>query len=259
MLILIPLFAYGLLCGSFMNVCIYRIPQEKSVVFPRSACTHCGKTLSPMELIPLLSYVLLGGKCLGCKTEISPRYFFVELLSGCLFMFVPWHFHFQFWLSLIFLFFSCVLVVVFFIDLDHQIIPDAVTVPAFIAGLLFSPKNLLSGGLVPSLAAAGVGFGSFYALAMLSFAVFKKEALGFGDVKFAAVMGVFLGWKFLLLALYCSFLAGGIIGGLLIFLKIKSRKDYIPFGPFLVLGCFIAVFFHDKLLGFYEGYTRFYF
>lgn len=257
--LVIALVVYGLLAGSFMNVCILRIPQEKSVVFPRSACMHCGKVLSPLELVPLFSYVFLGGKCSGCKEKISPRYFFVELLSGILFFAVPAVFQFRFFESAIFLYFACVLVVVFFIDLDHQIIPDVITYPSVALGALASFKNSFSGGFIPSISGAVLGFGVFYLIAVLAFAVFKKEALGFGDVKFAAVMGVFLGWKALIFAMYCSFLAGGIIGGALMLMKFKSRRDYIPFGPFLVAGSFITLFFKDKLFYLYEAYTRFYY
>lgn len=257
--LLLSLFAFGLLFGSFMNVCIYRIPQEKSVVFPRSSCMVCGKILSPMELIPLLSYMILRGRCLGCREKISPRYFLVELLSGCLFVFVPSYFDFNIAHSFIFLYFSCVLVIIFFIDLDHQIIPDALTFPSLAVGLLASLNNPLAGGFISSALGAVIGFSVFYAISALAEFIFKKEALGFGDVKFAAVMGAFFGWKLLFFALYSSFLSGGIVGGLLILLRIKSRKDYIPFGPFLVLGCFMTLFLKDRLMVLYEFYSRLYY
>lgn len=259
MMPILPLFAFGLLFGSFMNVCIYRIPIEKSVVFPRSSCMHCGKVLSPVELIPLLSYVILQGRCLGCGQRISPRYFLVELLSGCLFVFVPSYFHFDAALSFIFLYFSCVLVIIFFIDLDHQIIPDVLTFPSLLVGLLAGFKNPLAGGIASSALGAALGFSVFYAVSSIAYLIFKKEALGFGDVKFAAVMGAFFGWKLLFFAMYCSFLAGGIIGGLLILLRLKTRKDYIPFGPFLVIGCFITLFLKDSLMNLYEMYIRLYY
>ncbi len=240
----------GLAVGSFLNVCIYRIPEGKSIFFPGSRCPHCGKKIKFYDNIPVLSFILLRGKCRFCEARISIQYPLVELLTAFLFLAsYQWRGLSLGFLSSVIL--GCLLIIVFFVDLRHRIIPDVITVPGILIGLflaLFSPQVKILDSLLGLL----IGGGAFYLLAILGELLFKKESLGGGDIKLAAMLGAFLGWQKLLLIFFLSALLGSIVGILAIYLssRIKEHRT-IPFGPFLALASIAALFWGEGLIRIY--------
>ncbi len=238
----ILLFIFGAVIGSFLNVCIYRLPQGKSIVSPPSACGSCGHRLSAIDLVPIFSWVLLRGKCRHCGERVSARYAVVELLTGALFVFAYLQIGLT-WTLAKALFLISMLVVMIFIDLDHKIILDGQNALLALAGFLFI---WLPGG--PTWQSAGfgllVGGGLLFIIAIFG-------PMGGGDIKFMAAAGLWLGLGKTILALYVGFIAGGLISLLLLVTKVRSRKDMIPFGPFLALGVFIAYFYYEQLLTWY--------
>jgi len=245
------LFAVGAIVGSFMNVCIYRLPREKSIVKPRSFCPSCSKTIPWYDNIPVLSFVLLRGRCRFCKGKISPVYIIVEIISGLMCVWLFRHFgltpkFFILW------YLTCSLIVASFIDLKFQEIPDVITLPGILIGLgaaLFYPPLMGRTEILPSALQSFLGIlaggGSIYALGFVGEIIFKKEAMGGGDVKLLAMIGAFLGWK---LAIFVFFLApffGAAVG---ITLKIKEGKEIIPYGPYLSLAAICAMFYGDIIL-----------
>ncbi len=250
-MIIIFLFIIGAIFGSFMNVCIYRLPRKESIVFPRSRCPLCGTAIRWFDNIPVLSYIFLRGKCRSCGGRISPRYVAVEILSGimCALLFL----HFGFTPKYLILFyFTGALIVVSFVDLKIHEIPDEITLSGIVLGLFLSalyPPLMNKTGVFSSLlnSALGVvaGGGSIYILGYIGEFIFKKEAMGGGDVKLLAMIGAFLGWK---LAIFTFFLApffGSFAG---VILKLKEGKDIIPYGPYLSLAAVVAIFFGEKIL-----------
>lgn len=242
---LIPILA-GLLLGSFLNVVIYRLPAGKSLVTPPSSCGSCGHRLGPPDLVPVLSYLFLKGRCRHCGAGISPRYPLVELLTAGLFSLLFWRYGFSAAFAK-YAVLTCILVAAAFIDLDHRIIPDRLNLFGALAGLVFllvtkdiSFKNAFFGLL------AGGGF-------LLLVAVVSRGAMGGGDIKLFAAAGLFLGLEKTALAMFLTFLAGGFTGVLLIAAGLKSRKDYIPFGPFISIGVFIAIMWYNQLAMFYAN------
>lgn len=254
-------FIFGLTVGSFLNVCIYRLPKGESIVNPPSHCPKCNKKISWFNNIPLISYILLRGKCRNCKTAISPRYFLVELITGLMFVFLMMKFgpSFDFF---IFAIFTCILIVVTFIDFDHFLIPDVLVLPGIVLGLAVSFKNSLLMNLSPlffdvsyplsaflnSLTGAIFGFLSLLFVAVLGEMLFKKEAMGGGDLKLLAMMGAFLGWRNVFFTIFMSSLVGSVIGIAMILLKRKGRWEYIPYGPYLALAGIISIFWGDILI-----------
>jgi leader peptidase (prepilin peptidase)/N-methyltransferase len=243
---------FGLIIGSFLNVCIYRLPREKSIVFPPSSCPGCGEPISPRDNIPVISYLLLAGKCRRCGQKISLRYPAVELLNGLLYTAVIYHFGIGWHLPLLLAFVSAMIVVTF-IDLDFQIIPDVITLPGALIGLAashfllpdpFTRYSLL--GFVDSLIGLLAGFGSFYLIALLS-----RGGMGGGDVKMMAMVGAFMGWKGVFLTTLIGSLAGSLVGIALMIFKGKGRKTKIPFGPFLAAGSLVTLFFGGMVLDWY--------
>lgn len=246
---MIMAFIFGAVIGSFLNVCIYRIPRKESIVSPGSHCPGCSHALGFWDLVPFVSQIALRAKCRYCGTKISFRYFFVELMTALLFVAMYARFMVYVYSPLSFamsLVLSSMLVVITFIDLDHKIIPDKISYPGMITGLVFS---LLVGG-APSLLSAVIGLfaggGIIYLIVVLS-----KGGMGGGDVKLAAMLGAFLGWKLVLVNLFLSFFLGGIAATLLLLRKLKGRKDYIPFGPYLAIAAIITVLWGQKILQLY--------
>lgn len=251
-------FIVGLAIGSYLNVCIYRIPKEESTVFPPSRCPICNTRLKPMDLIPLLSYLLMYGKCRYCRQKISPRYFLVELLSGILS--VVLYFRWGWTIDLIaFLFLTYVLIAVLFIDAEHMIIPDELVIAGLCGGgvlliyNLFRPFQIYADrswwnpllGLV-------IGSGFFMAVLLIGTALYKSdEVMGLGDVKLMAPIGLFLGWRMTLLALFISVVLGGFFSIVLILMGKATRKSVIPFGPFIVLGTLISILWGWKIVHWY--------
>lgn len=242
-------FAFGAVVGSFLNVCIYRLPAGKSVVFPPSHCPKCDYRIRFYDNIPIVSYLLLGGKCRSCKTPISIQYPLVELVNGLLtlFLFVK----FGPTLSFLMLFvFSSALVTITFIDLEHQIIPDVISLPGIALGFalsFFIPwlgwKNSLIGILL--------GGGSLLFVAYGYQFLTKKEGMGGGDIKLLAMMGAFLGWRSIPFIIFFASMIGSIIGITVMTVQKKDSKLAIPFGPFLAFAALLYVFFGREIIWWY--------
>lgn len=242
-------FLFGLIIGSFVNVCIYRLPRNESLVFPASHCPACKTCVRPWQNIPVISFLALGGKCGGCKVPISWHYPLVELLHGLGFLFI---FH-EFGptpQTLIYLLFFASLIAVIFIDLSHQIIPDVITLPGMLIGIV-AASTILPPGLYNSLIGLFVGGGLFYLVAILSVVILKKEGMGGGDIKLIAMIGAFLGWQAVLLTIFLAAISGSIIGIAMIVMKGRSRADMIPFGPYLVFGALTSLFWGSGILRWY--------
>jgi len=243
-------FAAGASFGSFINVVIYRLPHKKSVIRPRSFCPSCGYSIPFYLNIPVLSWVMLMGKCRSCSQPISPRYAIVELLSGLILVaylavYGP-SLH-----ALVASVLTLVLLPIFFIDFEHKIIPDAISLPGIAVGFLLS---LLTGypGWIDSLIGILVGGGSLLLLGYLGDFLFKKESLGGGDIKLAAMLGAFLGWQKILLVFIISAVLGLIGAVLMMALSSKLKENrQIPFGPFLSLAAIIAFIGGDYLISLY--------
>lgn len=249
---IILIFVLGLIVGSFNNVCIYRIPRNESIIYPASHCPKCRSSISPKDNIPLLSYILLKGRCRNCKSKISLQYPIVEFLTGLTYLII----YLAYGLSvqtLIYIILSSALIIIAFIDLNEQIVPDVISLPGIVIGFIIS-------FFVPYISymnsALGVlvGGGIILIIGLAGSVIFKKEAMGGGDVKLAAMIGAFLGWRYIIISLFLGFILGALAGILLILSKIKSREDAIPFGPFIVLGSFITLLWGDKIISWYIGF-----
>jgi len=246
MIVNLLIFIIGSIVGSFLNVCIHRLPKKESVVTPRSHCPHCKKNIAWYDNIPLLSYALLRGKCRFCKGKISFRYFLVELITAALFLALFLSFGF----SIKFFAYSMLaagLIIATFVDFEIQEIPDEVTLWGIVLGLIISFVFLRWRGLVDSGLGVLIGGVGIYLMGFLGELVFKKEAMGGGDVKLLAMIGAFLGWKLALFTFFAAPLFGAIVG---VILKIKDGRETIPYGPYLSLAAVVAMFFGDKILGF---------
>jgi leader peptidase (prepilin peptidase)/N-methyltransferase len=242
----------GLLIGSFLNVCIYRIPRGLSIVFPSSHCTSCSTPIHPWDNIPVLSYLILGGKCRKCSAGISFRYPLVEALNAVLYCAVLWRFGFG-WSSLFYAVLVSSLIVITFIDIDFQIIPDRITLTGIplglVAGSLFLPDPFLRAdflGFTSSFIGFLAGGGFFYLVAVLS-----RGGMGGGDIKMMAMVGALMGWKAVLLTTFIGSLTGSVIGIFLMVFKGKGRKAKVPFGPFLALGTLATLFFAQEIMLWY--------
>ena len=242
---------FGLAVGSFLNVCIYRLPLGQSVVRPASRCTHCGTSLRWYDNVPLLSYLLLRGRCRQCHAEVSVMYPLIEAITGVVFVAGYLLFGFQL-LLLARLLFACAMIVLFIIDLQHRLLPNVLTLPGIVMGFLFS--LLLPPGWLDSLIGIVAGGGVLLLLAEAYYRVRKEEGLGMGDVKMLAMIGAFLGWKLMLVTLVLSSFMGSIIGLGMIALKRGDMKYALPFGTFLAIGALAASVSGDALLGWYLSF-----
>jgi leader peptidase (prepilin peptidase)/N-methyltransferase len=242
-------FVFGALIGSFLNVCIYRLPLQQSVVFPASHCMACSTPLAWYENLPLVSYLLQRGRCRTCGASFSIRYFVVEFLTAVLAIAVVLRFGVGFD-ALGYFAFSAALIVITFIDLDHQMIPDVISLPGVILGVLFSlVASTLS--LRDSLIGALLGAGVLLVVA-LSYRVFTgREGMGGGDVKLLAMIGAFLGWRAILFTLFCASCAGSLVGVSTMIYQNSDSKLAIPFGPFLSFGALCYLFFGEDLITWY--------
>ena len=247
-------FLFGLAVGSFLNAFIYRLEVQRSVMRGRSFCPACSHTLAWYDLIPLLSYILLKGRCRYCKAKISFQYPLVELATGILFVLVLLKLGLVF--SVLELFYlwaiASFLMVIFVYDLKHFLIPDKVLYPAtLVAGLWYVVSSMA--GWIPmyqilNTIYSAVGAAGFF---LVIFLVSRGRAIGFGDVKLALFMGLFLGFPAILVALAIAFASGALIGIALIFSKKKTMRSEVPFGPFLIVGTFVALFWGEPLVNFY--------
>jgi len=248
----------GVVIGSFLNVCIYRIPKEENIAYPPSHCGSCGKRLNVFDLVPVFSWLFLKGKCRYCSSIISPRYAVVELLTGLTFalLFNTYGLSVDFFASA---FLMSILIAVFFIDLDHKIIPDGLVLTGLIAGVFIIIYNAIfpmqiygTGRWWDPILGIIAGSGTLMIIGIVGMMVYKTdEAMGGGDIKIFAPIGIFLGWKMTFVALLISVVLAGIISFILIVLKVKDRKSTIPFGPFIVMGTLITYLYGWDILNLY--------
>ncbi len=248
------IFIFGSIVGSFLNVCIYRIPRGESIIIPASHCPSCNAPIKIWDNIPILSYVMLGGRCRACKSRISLRYPLVEAMNALLYIALLWRFRIG-WHTLFYFALASALIVITFIDLDFQIIPDGITLPGIligtIAGSLILPDPFLRWSLLgykASVFGALTGFGLFYIVAVLS-----RGGMGGGDIKMMAMVGALMGWKSVLLTTFLGSLLGSVWGISLMVFKGKGRKTKIPFGPFLAAGAIITLFLGQEIFYWYLG------
>jgi leader peptidase (prepilin peptidase)/N-methyltransferase len=240
----LTIFIFGLIIGSFCNVVIYRLPQGKSIISPGSHCQSCTAPILPWDNIPLLSYLLLRGRCRACKEPISLRYPSVELVSGVLYVLLWFKLGFNFLLA-VYAALTSTLLTVALIDYDHKIIPNIITLPGIVVGLGLSLWAL---PITPLASLLGILLGGvfFYLIALVS-----KGGMGGGDIKLIAMIGAFLGWQGAFFTILSGALLGSLVGVTLMVLGKKGRKDKVPFGPFLSAGAILFILWGDDLIHWY--------
>ena len=247
-------FIFGSIMGSFLNVCIHRMPAQESVVWPSSHCPHCNKTIAWFDNIPLVSFFVLRGKCRSCGKKISWQYFIVELVTAFLF---AGFFYFFMPVSKagVYLAMTLALLVESVIDWRYKIIPDEITFPGIIFGVAASAffpvihgEFFWARGFAQALIGASLGAGLLIAVGTLAEFVMKKEAMGGGDVKLLAMIGAVIGWQGVLWTIFVSSLVGTAVG---LYLRMKKGEEAIPFGPFLALGAFLYLFFGKETIAWY--------
>jgi leader peptidase (prepilin peptidase)/N-methyltransferase len=244
-------FVLGTVIGSFLNVCIYRIPQGKSIVAPSSHCPRCKTPIRFYDNIPLASFLILQGRCRKCRTPISLRYPLVEFLMGLFSLILLLKFGIS-TLYLIYFAFFASLTLVSFIDLSHRIIPDVMSLPGIAIGLIISflhPQLSIKDSLLGVL----LGGGTLYAIASIYHLITKREGMGGGDVKLLAMIGSFIGWKGVLFTILCSSFIGTVVGVTMMLASSANSKYAIPFGPFLSLGAVVYVLWGKTLITWYLG------
>ncbi|MBI5874792.1 MAG: prepilin peptidase [Deltaproteobacteria bacterium] len=234
--------------GSFLNVCIHRLPGGKSIVFPPSSCPHCNAAIAFYDNIPIISYIVLLGRCRQCKSPISPRYPLVEFLTGFFSVLLLKTFGFSIEFPVYFVF-AASLIVITFIDLQHQIIPDVISLPGIVVGFLVS--CFLPHGILNSAIGILAGGGSLFLIAFGYHFVTGREGMGGGDIKLLAMIGAFLGWKSVIITIFTGSFIGAVVGSALMLAKGKDTKYAIPFGPFLAFGAIISLFFGETIIKWY--------
>jgi leader peptidase (prepilin peptidase)/N-methyltransferase len=234
-----------------MNVCIYRLPRGLSPVRPRSGCPNCGHMLAWYENVPVVSYLVLRGRCRKCRVAISPMYPIIEAVTGAVFL-AGYLWYGPGALLIVRLAFAWAMIALFVIDYQHQILPNVITIPGIVLGIL---ANVLAGpGWIASIIGAAVGAGTLYAIAEIYYRVRHEEGLGMGDVKMLGMIGAFLGWKLVLLTLVISSFLGSIVGVFVLVSRKESLKYAMPFGTFLAVGALVASVVGDAILDWYLGY-----
>jgi leader peptidase (prepilin peptidase)/N-methyltransferase len=241
----------GLAVGSFLNVCIYRLPRRESLLWPASRCPHCNVPLRWYHNIPLLSWIVLGGRCAECRAPIAARYPLVEAMTALMWLLIVWLTP-PGWLLASRLTLATSLVVLFMIDLEHQILPNAITLPGIVAGFAFS--FLAPPGPVDSLLGVLAGGGVLYGIAAGYYLWRKEEGMGMGDVKMLAMIGAFLGWRAVLVTLVLSSFAGAVIGVALMAGQRGGMRYALPFGTFLSLGALTAMLVGERLMNWYMAF-----
>ncbi len=233
----------GLIIGSFLNVCIYRISREESISFPQSHCTSCGYNLKPKDLIPVFSYIFLGARCRRCKEKISIRYPLVEILNACLYLLI----YLKYGLTLDFFkfcLFVSLLIVIGFIDFETKYVYNSTVIFGIVSGIIFNilmwieTKAILWNYIVGTF----IGFGVIYLIVILT------HGMGEGDIDIALICGLFLGIEGIIVTLFISIILGGIIAGLILIFKIKDKKAEIAFGPYLAIGGVITCIYGSLLI-----------
>jgi leader peptidase (prepilin peptidase) / N-methyltransferase len=240
----------GLAVGSFLNVCIHRLPRGQSLNNPPSRCPSCECRLRWSDNIPVLSYVFLGGRCRQCRAKISIRYPLVELITMALFVIHGLVFG---WSAILIprLVFACAMVVLFAIDLEHQLLPNVITLPGIVVGLIAS--TVLPPGIIDALIGVVIGGGVLWVIGEAYFRFSGHEGMGGGDVKMLAMIGAFLGWKLVLVTLVLSSVLGSIIGVIVIAARKGGMKHALPYGTFLALGALVASLAGDRIVNWYVG------
>jgi leader peptidase (prepilin peptidase)/N-methyltransferase len=248
----IAVFVFGMVIGSFLNVCIHRLPKRQSIVLPASHCPKCSKNIKWYDNIPLVSYAILMGKCRSCKGRIGYRYPLVELLTAILItsLYAVFGVNAKFFAYSIL---TCGLIIATFVDFDIQEIPDEISLGGLVFGLIFAfafPSIFGSasrfGALGASLLGVVAGGGSIYLMGFFGELVFKKEAMGGGDVKLMAMIGSILGWQLAIFTFFAAPIFGSVVG---IALKIKDGREIIPYGPFLSMAAVVSIFWGERILG----------
>ena len=239
---------FGLVIGSFLNVCICRIANEESIAFPPSHCTNCGYELKAKDLIPVLSYIFLGGKCRSCKEKITIQYPIVEILNAILYIAI--YLKFGFTLNLFkFCLFASLLIVIGFIDFKTKYVYNSTVVFGVVSGILFAVLEWMETKSIPwnYIAGAFIGFGIIYLIVILT------RGMGEGDIDIALICGLFLGIKGILVTLFLAIILGGIVATIILIFKLKERKAEIAFGPYLAIGGIIACLYGSRLIDIYLG------
>ncbi len=251
--VLVAIGVLGACVGSFLNVCIYRLPRNESLVWPGSRCTSCGRSLSWFDNLPILSWVVLGGRCRTCRAPVSAMYPIVEATTALAFIggyllygITP--------LGVVRVLFACALIVLFVTDLQHKILPNAITLPGVVVGFVCS--CFLPPGWFDSLIGILVGGGVLFAIAEGYYRIRGEEGLGMGDVKLLAMIGAFLGWKLVLLTLMLASLSGSIMGVALIASRRGDMKYALPFGTFLAIGAVVSAAWGTPIVDWYFGFYQ---
>lgn len=242
--------AFGLCIGSFLNVCIYRLPREESVVSPGSRCPSCGTAIQWFDNVPVLSYLLLGGRCRHCKAIVSPRYALVELLTALLFALMAALIEPGALLG-VRLVFVAMLIALFFIDLEHQLLPDAITLPGIAVGL--AAAVALPPGILASVWGAALGAGILLAIRWVWKRATGVDGMGLGDVKMLAMIGAFLGWQQVFFTLFVASLTGAVVGVSIALVGKGSMKSRLPFGTFLAVAALIGACVGEPVIAWYVG------
>jgi leader peptidase (prepilin peptidase) / N-methyltransferase len=251
-LLLLFIFIFGLCIGSFLNVCIYRIPESKSIVSPGSMCPGCGNPIKFYDNIPVLSFILLRAKCRNCSAHIPLRYPAVEMLTGLFALSV----FIKFGLSIeapVYFIFIATLLVITFIDIDHRIIPDLISLPGIVI-FFFASLAVPTVSVKDSLLGILAGGGILFIIAELYLRITGKEGMGGGDVKLLAMIGALIGWQGVLFTIFVSSMIGTIIGVIVMMIQGKNLKLAIPFGPFLSVGAVVYVFFGNEFINWYFSF-----
>ena len=236
----------GLVIGSFLNVCIYRIPKEESISFPPSHCTNCNHKLRARDLVPLFSYIFLKGKCRYCKTDISIKYPIIESLNAVLYLIVYLKFGLTI-MTLKYCILVSILIVIGIIDYKTQFVYTSTTIFGGISGVIFIIVQavMYKSGTLDLILGGVIGF------AIIGTIVFLTKGMGEGDIEIAAVCGLFLGVKGILLNLFIGIIIGGIVGVIILILKLKTRKEEMAFGPFIAMGAIISMLFGKEIIKLY--------
>lgn len=236
------LFLFGITIGSFLNVCIYRIPRKQSIAYPPSHCTACKSRLRPIDLIPLLSYMLLRGKCGYCGGKVSPQYPMVELANGLLYI-TLFHIYGFSLNAIIYALLISVLLVISIIDYSYYKIPDGLNGLIILLGVVYLMFNKSEVSMMNHLLGLVVGGGLFLLISIIS-----KGAMGGGDIKLMGSLGLLFGWQKILVIALLAFNIGAIMSIIMIVCKIKNKKDTIPFGPFIAVSAYIVLVYGTQIM-----------
>jgi len=253
-IVLIVLFAIlGLVVGSFLNVCIDRLPQNKSIAYPPSHCEACQHKLAVKDLIPVFSYLRLRGRCRYCQASIPQKLMWVELATAVIFALLYWHYGLSAELGVM-AFYACLFIIIFVIDLEHSLILNKVVYPGMVAALLLAlyPWPWFSESIGMRVAYAALGGAAGFAIFLL-IAIVSRGGMGWGDVKLAALIGLATGFPLVFVAIIMAAILGGIVAVALMIAKKRNRREMIPFGPFLALAAMVTLLWGSNILSWYLG------